>query len=470
MRSGLPVEFNPFTFAVENDTLYMTLPSGRRLAYPQAQLRPGKFEGTRVINCERGASEDDIWRGLLVENAVQSISRDLLAGAMLRLDAAGFRIVLHCHDEAVCEVPEDFDTMEFLQLMTELPDWAKGLPIAAKAWTGPQYSKTSKVQPETPSTQPALSVLRAPEVSSEPEKRTSEAPNGSSHEHNPEEDGYPPLADLINEPVVDDKIVCPFHSEKTPSLHIYADHFHCFGCGAHGDRVDWLMMVEGLSRDEAIRKLETQDAPIVARPTRKIVDHTPGALAIFSAAKPITGTLAERYLHEHRKIDLAALPSNIDDILRFHPHCPFKCLIALMRNPVTDEPTGIQRIALTAGGSKIERKMLGRSGVVQLWPTGARLVVGEGLETTLAAALHLIHRDEPLRPAWAALSSDGLARFPLITGVEQLIILVDNDLNGVGQEKANQCAVRWQRAGRRVQKLMPKQPGWDFNDVLKEGR
>jgi hypothetical protein len=58
MRSGLPVEFNPFTFAVENDTLYMTLPSGRRLAYPQAQLRPGKFEGTRVINCERGASED----------------------------------------------------------------------------------------------------------------------------------------------------------------------------------------------------------------------------------------------------------------------------------------------------------------------------------------------------------------------------------------------------------------------------
>jgi hypothetical protein len=63
-----------------------------------------------------------------------------------------------------------------------------------------------------------------------------------------------------------------------------------------------------------------------------------------------------------------------------------------------------------------------------------------------------------------------LARFPLITGVEQLIILVDNDLNGVGQEKANQCAVRWQRAGRRVQKLMPKQPGWDFNDVLKEGR
>jgi CHC2 zinc finger len=177
MRSGLPVEFSPFTFAVENDTLYMTLPSGRRLAYPQAQLRPGKFEGTRVINCERGASEDDIWRGLLVENAVQSISRDLLAGAMLRLDAAGFRIVLHCHDEAVCEVPEDFDTMEFLQLMTELPDWAKGLS----------------------------------------------------------------LADLINEPVVDDKIVCPtFHSEKTPSLHVYADHFHCFGCGAHGDRIDWL--------------------------------------------------------------------------------------------------------------------------------------------------------------------------------------------------------------------------------------
>jgi putative DNA primase/helicase len=107
---------------------------------------------------------------------------------------------------------------------------------------------------------------------------------------------------------------------------------------------------------------------------------------------------------------------------------------------------------------------------VQLWPSGTRLVVGEGTETVLAAALHLTHRGEPLQPAWAALSSDGLARLPLIAGVEQLIILVDNDLNQVGQAKADQCAGHWQRAGRRVQKLMPKQTGWDFNDVLKEGR
>ena len=50
----------------------------------------------------------------------------------------------------------------------------------------------------------------------------------------------------------------------------------------------------------------------------------------------------------------------------------------------------------------------------------------------LAAATRLPYRGEPLRPAWAALSDGGMERFPVIDGVERLIVLADNDLNGAG--------------------------------------
>ena len=74
--------------------------------------------------------------------------------------------------------------------------------------------------------------------------------------------------------------------------------------------------------------------------------------------------------------------------------------------------------------------MLGPAGVVQLWPADKQLVIGEGLETVLAAATRLPYRGEPLRPAWAMLSDGALARFPVIDGVERLILLADNDLFG----------------------------------------
>ena len=54
--------------------------------------------------------------------------------------------------------------------------------------------------------------------------------------------------------------------------------------------------------------------------------------------------------------------------------------------PITGQPTGIHRIALTADAQKIDRMMLGPAGVVQLWPADKQLVIGEGLETVLAAA------------------------------------------------------------------------------------
>jgi hypothetical protein len=78
------------------------------------------------------------------------------------------------------------------------------------------------------------------------------------------------------------------------------------------------------------------------------------------------------------------------------------------------------------------------------------LVIGEGLETVLAAATRLDYRDEPLRPAWAALSNGGLKKFPIISGVERLVVLADNDANNAGAKAAEACKRRWLEAGRRV--------------------
>jgi DNA polymerase len=79
---------------------------------------------------------------LWTENVVSGIARDLLAEAMLRIEAAGYSIVLHVHDEIVAEVPENFgSTEEFTRLMTQRPSWALDLPIAASVWSGLRYCK-----------------------------------------------------------------------------------------------------------------------------------------------------------------------------------------------------------------------------------------------------------------------------------------------------------------------------------------
>lgn len=83
--------------------------------------------------------------GSLVENLCQRISRQILADAMLRLEQANFPVVLHVHDEIVSEVKDDlgkFKLSEYERIMSEVPQWAEGFPIAAKGWTGYRYRKS----------------------------------------------------------------------------------------------------------------------------------------------------------------------------------------------------------------------------------------------------------------------------------------------------------------------------------------
>jgi DNA polymerase len=145
---GHIIHCGPIALKSSGAFLHLRLPNGRKLSYPQPRVIGNEREQTVVFtdnaagqfkDCRNGQGA---YGGLWTENIVSGIARDLLAEAMLRVEAAGYPIVLHVHDEIVCEVPIGFgSTDEFTRLMTRKPAWALELPIAANAWTGARYCK-----------------------------------------------------------------------------------------------------------------------------------------------------------------------------------------------------------------------------------------------------------------------------------------------------------------------------------------
>jgi putative DNA primase/helicase len=71
-------------------------------------------------------------------------------------------------------------------------------------------------------------------------------------------------------------------------------------------------------------------------------------------------------------------------------------------------------------------------------------------------------------PAWAVIDANGLKKFPVLHGIKQLTLLIDNDASGTGQNAAAECREQWFDAGRRVRRVMPPTVGQDLNDVLRE--
>lgn len=115
-----------------SNTLWLQLPSGRRLAYVKPKLQPNRF-GRLSITYE-GLGQNNKWSrietysGKLVENITQATARDLLAEAMWRIEKAGLDIVGHVHDEVILEAPEDGVTVEKVcQIMNQNPKWADGI-------------------------------------------------------------------------------------------------------------------------------------------------------------------------------------------------------------------------------------------------------------------------------------------------------------------------------------------------------
>lgn len=131
--------------------LFCQLPSKRVITYPYPRVEwkqtPWGSERPQLIykgvdSFSKKWCDQHFYGGLGTENAVQGTARDVMRDAMLRVEKAGYRLILTVHDEIVTENRQDFGTLADLNRITsEQPTWAPGLPITAKGWEGPRYRK-----------------------------------------------------------------------------------------------------------------------------------------------------------------------------------------------------------------------------------------------------------------------------------------------------------------------------------------
>jgi putative DNA primase/helicase len=234
-----------------------------------------------------------------------------------------------------------------------------------------------------------------------------------------------------------------------------------FERGEGGDVLDLIARQHGVGVGEAIRiakrdylgRAEMRLAPrppppdAVPAAANDAEVRIEAALRIWRETVPIGGTLAEHYFVEHRKLDVR--PLALDHALRWHPD--IRAVVALMTDPVTGEPIGVHRTFLDADGSKVERKMLGRQGVVRLSPNDevtTGLGISEGVEDGLAVLL------SGWAPVWASTSAGALAKLPILPGVEALTIFADADEPGM--QAGNMCRDRWRLAGCEVVIATPR--------------
>jgi DNA polymerase len=203
-RPGADLPAGQITFRYDAPFLRVRLPSGRAISYPFPRIGTNRMSrpcvifkdnaGGKFTDCKFGQGA---YGGLWTENVVSGIARDLLAAALCRLEAAGYPVVLHVHDEVVCEAPDGFGTVEeFKQLVTAVPEWAEGLPVAAKVRNGRMFCKaetTTEFHGPTPCSPPNAASLHDEDDDNANFDGAEEAP--FSAEESPDHDDEQPAAE-----------------------------------------------------------------------------------------------------------------------------------------------------------------------------------------------------------------------------------------------------------------------------------
>ena len=130
----------------QDDKMFMRLPSGRNLCYQSPHFTENRFGsdaiGYYAPNAAGQMVVQETFGGKLAENATQAIARDILANVLMTLEAHGYPVVFHIHDEAVIEMPIGKGSLEeACQLMSIAPNWAEDLPLRADGYECAYYRK-----------------------------------------------------------------------------------------------------------------------------------------------------------------------------------------------------------------------------------------------------------------------------------------------------------------------------------------
>ena len=153
IQSGVPAGVNNLVLAREYDAengldfLTIKLPSGRKLYYARPELGVNQWGKSSIAyygvnQTTKQWTPLETYGGKLVENIVQAIARDCLAIAIEHLEAAGFPVVFHIHDEVVIDCPPEQASLdEVTRLMTLPIPWAPDLPLNADGWVGDFFRK-----------------------------------------------------------------------------------------------------------------------------------------------------------------------------------------------------------------------------------------------------------------------------------------------------------------------------------------
>lgn len=277
--------------------------------------------------------------------------------------------------------------------------------------------------------------------------------------------------DKLRRERAESKACCPFHADRTPSFTIYdADRrWYCHGGCGGGDQLDFVARFWKVGLVEAIRMIDSGALPVVVR--EPVLDETDKvekieqARAIWRAAAPIAGTLAQAYLW-HRGIRMQLPDSLRYARLRYGKTGPlYPSLVALVAS-VDHQFWGIQRTYLNETGTgkaavSKPKLSLGRvkGGAIRLSPAAAELVICEGLEDGLTL------QQEQGRGVWVAAGAGMLPAMRLPVGCNSIVIGADGDAAGEHAAQQAQSAIRKQ--GRTVRIIRPLDAK-DFNAELME--
>ncbi len=294
--------------------------------------------------------------------------------------------------------------------------------------------------------------------------------------------------------------LCPFHAERTPSLHIVErggqGWFKCHGCGEAGDGIALAQRLFACGFPEALRIL---GGDVEVEPSAELLEHIAqrrrereaeserervvrraAAVAIWEAAEPIAGTPAAHYLRHARKITAPLGGAE----LRFHPRAPLspydppkagRCaaMLAAIRY-AEGEHIGTHATFIKSDGSAKatlahlpgSRLICGDhvGGFIRLGHVRDSAVAGEGIETTLSAS------EACSLPGLAAINAPNLAALILPKKIRRVVIAHDVDPKGkdgkrgeAGQLAGLALAERLWAVGLQVEMLPPPEGFNDWN-------